>query len=189
MLHYLVMASLFVLAGVYLWWIHHRVVDQVVRGLEDAQEWRKALLRAGWIMILILLVNAQAFVKMNLLVWEIGNGEAGTWVKLLTTHLSVLCGTGSLMWLVVLSLREPAVFEEPRPQLGTFRAMVVVTEKLLPRFWWAALGLGTVFGFAAGPGLVIFLAIELTLFWVAGRISLIIQRRQLLQQQHNGNNK
>ncbi len=32
MLHYVVMASLFALAGGHLWWIHHRVVPQVLQG-------------------------------------------------------------------------------------------------------------------------------------------------------------
>jgi uncharacterized membrane protein (Fun14 family) len=173
------MTSLFALAGVYLWWIHCRVVGQVVEDLENAKEWRIALLRAGWIMILILLLNAQGFVKMNHLSWEFGLEGDKSLMQLLTTHLSVLVGTGSLMWLVVLALKEPSVLEEPTPQLGTFRTMVVVAEKLLPRFWWAVLGLGTIFGFAAGPGLLLFLAIDLTLFWVAGRICIMVLRRKL----------
>ena len=83
------------------------------------------------------------------------------------------------MWLVVLALQEPAVLREPTPELGAFRAMVVVAEKLLPRFWWAAAGVGVLFGCAAGPGPVLLLAIDLALFWLAGRICLLIRRRQL----------
>ena len=54
---------------------------------------------------------------------------------------------------------------------------------MLLQFWWAALGFGVVFGYAAGPGFVLLLAGDLTLFWVAGRISLAVQRRRL---QHTG---
>ena len=100
-------------------------------------------------------------------------------MDLLVSHLGVLGGIASLMWLVALALQEPAVLEEPAPQLGAYRVMVVVAEKLLPRFWWAVLGFGVVFGYTAGPGPVIFLAAELTLFWLAGRISLFLQRRRL----------
>ena len=57
--------------------------------------------------------------------------------------------------------------------------MVVTAEKLLPRFWWAALGLGVVFGYAAGRGLLLLLAADLTLFWLVGRINLVLLRRKL----------
>ena len=62
---------------------------------------------------------------------------------MLLSHLSVLAGTGSLMWLVTLALRDPEVTREPTPML----------------------------------------AADLTLFWAAGRVSLILQRHKL---QHDG---
>lgn len=179
MLHYLLMSSLFAVAGVILWWIHHHVVDRVLRQRPDAAQWRGALLSAAWITIGILTVNAQGYVKMNLIAWEIGAPTPGRGMDLLVSHLGVLGGTASLMWLVALALKEPAVLEEPAPQLGAYRVMVVVAEKLLPRFWWAVLGFGVVFGYTAGPSPVIFLAAELTLFWLAGRISLFLQHRRL----------
>ena len=46
MLHYLVMASLFVLAGGHLWWLHRRVVRQVVEGQDDPEAWDA--LREPW---------------------------------------------------------------------------------------------------------------------------------------------
>lgn len=181
--HYVIMISMFALAGGFLWWIHHGVVDRVVREKENPAEWRQALLWAGWIMILILLTNAEAFAKMNLIEWEFATEVPGTWRRLFFSHLGVLVGTGSLMCLVVRALQDPSVLEETAPLLGTSRAMVVVAEKLLPRFWWAALGLGTLFGCTGGSGPIIVLAIDLTLFWAAGRVSLAIQHRQLQRQE------
>jgi len=178
-LHYLLMSSLFALAGAILWWIHHRVVDDVLRDKEDAAEWRTPLLGAAWIMIGILTVNAQGYVKMNLIGWEIGGQTPGTGMDLLVSHLGVLGGTASLMWLVALALKEPAVLREPDPHLGAYRVMVVVAERLVVRFWWAVLGIGVVFGYTAGPGPVVFLAVELTLFWLVGRIGLLVLRRRL----------
>ena len=178
-MHYLLMASLFLVAAGHLWWIHHRVVAQVLADRDDSAEWRPVLLGAGWIMTLIILLNAQGFMKMNLMDWQINGGESGQWLDLLSSHMSVLVGTWALMWLVVRAMRAPAVVREPTPMLGASRMMVVTAEKLLPRFWWAALGLGVLFGYAAGRGLVLLLAIDLTLFWLAGRISLHLQRRKL----------
>jgi hypothetical protein len=178
-LHYLLMSSLFAVAGVILWWIHRHVVDQALVSRQDTAEWRRALLAGAWIMIGILTLNAQGYVKMNQIAWEISGPTPGRGMDLLISHLGVLGGTASLMWLVALALKEPAVLEEPAPQLATYRVMVVVAEKLLPRFWWAALGFGIVFGYTAGPGPIMFLAAELTLFWLMGRISLFLQRRQL----------
>ena len=178
-MHYLLMASLFLVAAGHLWWIHHRVVAQVLADRDDSAEWRPVLLGAGWIMTLIILLNAQGFMKMNLMDWQINGGESGLWLDLLGSHMSVLAGTWALMWLVVRSLRAPAVVGEPTPMLGACRMMVVTAEQLLPRFRWAALGLGVVFGYAAGRGLVLLLAADLTLFWLAGRISLAVLRRRL----------
>jgi len=178
-LHYLLTASLFALAGGHLWWIHHRVVGRVLAGREDSDQWRAALLGASWIMTLTILLNAQGFMKMNLMDWQIRGGESGPWLTLLSSHVSVLVGTWALLWLVVRSLREPAVVDEPTAMLGACRMMVVTAEKLLPRFWWAALGLGVLFGYAAGRGLVLVLAADLTLFWLIGRINMVILRRKL----------
>jgi len=173
------MSSLFAVAGAVLWWIHRHVVPVVLSDRDDAAEWRGALLAAAWIMIGILTLNAQGYVKMNQIAWEFGGPTPGKGMDLLISHLGVLGGTASLMWLVALALKEPAVLEEPNPQLGAYRVMVVVAERLLPHFWWAVIGFGVVFGCTAGPGPILFLAAELTLFWLAGRISLHLQRRQL----------
>jgi len=180
-MHYLLMSSLFAVAGAILWWIHHHVVDRVLLARQGAAEWRGALLFGAWIMIGILTVNAQGYVKMNLIAWEMGGPTPGpgTGMDLLASHLGVLAGTASLMWLVALALKEPAVLKEPTPLLGAYRVMVVVAEKLLPRFWWAVLGFGVVFGYTAGPGPIVFLAAELTLFWLVGRICLMLQHRRL----------
>ena len=177
-LHFLVMTSMFALAGGHLWWIHRRVIPRVLEGRDDAPQWRGALLYAAWVMILTLLVNAQGFAKTNLIMYELG-ARAGTgWLRQLASHASVLAGTASLMWLVVRSLQDPAVLQERTPMLGASRAMVLIAEKLLPQFWWAALGLGVVFGCSAGSGPVLLLATDLTLFWLIGRISLVVQRRR-----------
>jgi len=178
------MTSLFVLAGGHVWWICRRVVPDVLKDHPDAAEWRISLVAAGWIMVGIVLVNAQGFVKFNLMDWEVGpEGVRGTWLKLLASHLSVLAGTHSLMWLVARAIRDPAVLREPTPQLAGYRVMVTVAERQLPRFWWAALGLGVVFGYTAGRWLVVFLAADLTLFWAVGRIGLAVQHRQLRRDQ------
>ena len=179
------MISLLALAGGHMWWIHHRVADEVLRGREDAAQWRGALLGASWIMVLALLVNAQGFAKMTLMVQTVGTEGRETWLELLGWYVSVVGGTASLMWLVVRALREPVVLREPTPAMGASRVMVVVAEKLLPRFWWAALGLGAVFGYAAGSGPILLLAADLTLFWAVGRISLIVHRRRL-QRERDG---
>ena len=127
----------------------------------------------------------QAGANVHVLAWLVGpHGQGqGAWRESLISHLSVLAGTGSLMWLVTLALRDPAVVREPTPMLAASRAMVVTAEKPLPRFWLPALGLGALFGVAAGMGPVLLLAADLTLFWAVGRVSLILQRRKL---QHDG---
>ncbi len=182
MLHYLLTASMFALAGGHLWWIHRRVVDQVVAEREDSGQWRAALLGASWIMTLTILVNAQSFMGSNFISWQIRFGESGPWLELLSSHVSVLVGTWALLWLIVRALRDPAVVGEPTAMLGACRMMVVTAEKLLLRFWPAALGLGVLFGYAAGRGLLLILAADLALFWLAGRINLVILRRKLQSQ-------
>ena len=136
--------------------------------------------------ILTLLVNAQAYAKMNMIAFEVEAAGQGSWRQLLASHLSVLAGTGSLMYLVVRAVRDPAVLREPTPGLGASRVMVLVAEKLLLQFWPAALGCGVVFGYTAGPGPVLLLAADLTLFWIAGRVSLILQRRRFQRESGGG---
>ena len=104
--------------------------------------------------------------KGALIAWNMQ--EVHTVWSFLRSQFSVLAGTASLMGLVVLSLSEPSILKESTPQRGMYRAMMVIVEKLLPRFWWAALGLGIVFGFA-DRGATMFLAVELLLSWLIGQ--------------------
>ena len=116
-------------------------------------------------MVGCLLGNAMVYSKGALIEWHMQ--EMPNLSSLFWSQLSVLGGTASLMGLVVLSLSEPSILEETTPQRGMYRAMTIIVEKLLFRFWWAALGLGIVFGFADRGG-TLFLAVELTLMWLMG---------------------
>gem|GEM_PF-2218566 len=162
-------------------WRACRVSSQVTQGREQAREWRYALMSAGTLTIAILLANSMAFAKEAMIApWM--EEQPPTFWELLGPQLSVVAGTASLMWLAVRALRHPSVFEEPTPELGMSRAVLVIVERLLPRFWMAVLGLGVVFGLFGGRGMVMLLAIELTLCWVMGRVLLARARRKHSQQ-------
>jgi len=172
--------SLFVLAAGFLAYLHLRVAPMLPT-LHPDGEYRRAVVGAASIMLGILLTNALAFSKLNLIDWEFSGQVSGTRWELLTSHASVLLGTASLMWLVTLATREPVVWAEQTPMRAATRTWVVIAEKLLPRFWWAALGLGALFGVVVGVGPILHLAVGLTFFWVVGRISLALQHRGLLR--------
>jgi len=176
--HTLVVLSLALMAAGFGVLAHLRTAASVAKGRAGADERLVAVRGTAWIMIGVLLANALAFAKLALIDAEINSPVPATRWDLITTHGSVLLGTGSLMGLVVLALGQPAVWAEPTPMLASTRLMVVIAERLLPRFWWAAVGLGALFGVAAGVGPVLFLAGELTLFWLVGRISLAVQHRR-----------
>ena len=110
-MHSIVMATLFALAGGFLWWVH-REASRVAAARGGAREWRNALRGVGWIIVLALLVNAQAFAKMKMIACEVDAHAPVTWRDLLASHAVVLCGTASPMWLVVRSIGQPAVLRE-----------------------------------------------------------------------------
>ena len=176
MSHNSVMCLLLATAAFFIWQAY-RVSGRVTRGRENAKEWRHSLMSAATLMIVILLANSTVFAKDAMSeVWRLN--QSPTFLDLIGPQLSVVAGTAALMWLVVRSLRHPAVFEEPTPELGMSRTAIAIVENLLPRFWLAGLGLGVAFGFAGGRGLVLFLAVELTLSWAIGRLTLAYTRRK-----------
>lgn len=132
-------------------------------------DWRVALIGAPLLMQLILLMNAMAFVGWA----EIAAAELGR-SSVLEDQLWLLGGTGGLMLLTAAALDDPAVRSAPDPATAAGRAYTVMVERLLVRFWWAALGLGLIFGVRA-RGVALLLAVELTLVWGIGRLTLLLR--------------
>ena len=116
-----------------------RVAATVSHGHRQASEWRFNLRWMGIVMILCLFGNAMVYSKGALISWNMQ--EVRTLWSFFRSQISVLLGTASLMGLVVLSLSDPSILKESPPQRGMYRALIVIVEKLLLRFWWAALGL------------------------------------------------
>ncbi|WP_299493258.1 hypothetical protein [Acaryochloris sp. IP29b_bin.137] len=164
-LHTYAMNLLLILTGFFIYraW---QVAGVVSQGQPQVKDWRFHLRWISIVMLLCLLNNAMVYSKGALIAWNIQ--ETRSLWSFLRSQFSVITGTSSLMGLVIMSLSEPSILKESTPQRGMYRAMMVIVEKLLPRFWWAVLGLGIVFGFA-DPGATLFLAVELLLFWLMGQ--------------------
>ena len=153
-----------------------RVVGRATAGLPDADERSRILRTAGIIMQGCLVTNGLGFLSSARLLAEadgLSNPPAVVWHQLV-----VIAGTLSLLELVVRAVREETALEADDPRRAWIRALTAIVERLLPRFWWAAVGLGTVFGIASGPGIVLFLAGELLLMWGIGRVALALDRAQ-----------
>ena len=163
-MHTLLMNLLLLLTGFFIYRVC-RIVVKVTQHQPSAQQWRDNLRFIGIIMTVCLLANAMAYGKGALILWHME--EAPTLWSLIKSQISVILGTASLMWLVGYGLTDPSILEESTPQRGMYRAMTVIVELLLCRFWWAVLGFGVVFGFA-DRGATLLLAIELTFCWAMG---------------------
>ncbi len=150
------------------------VVGRATAGLADADERRDTLRAAGIVMQLCLVCNGLGFfgaARIGAVVDGVPDPAALLW-----DQLAVLAGTAALLELVVRAVREETVLGAESPRLAWIRALTAIVERLLPRFAWAAVGLGTVFGIASGPGIVLFLAGELALMWAFGRLALALGR-------------
>ncbi|MDJ0705020.1 MAG: hypothetical protein QNJ46_17195 [Leptolyngbyaceae cyanobacterium MO_188.B28] len=164
-MHTLLMNLLLLLTGFFIYRVC-RIVARVTKHQPAAQQWRDNLRFIGIIMTVCLLANAMAYGKGALILWHME--EEPTMGSLVRTQASVLLGTASLMWLVGAGLADPSILQESTPQRGMYRAMTVIVEQLLFRFWWAAIGFGIVFG-VADRGATLLLAIELTFCWAMGQ--------------------
>lgn len=179
---WMVVTAMLALAGVCVWRAAV-AARQVTAGREDAADCRRALVSAAAIMVLILLVNASAFIswiEIEWWMWQDHMDETGAppsrWT-LVYDQFALLFGSAALMWLTVAAIRDKRAIECDVRLMGP-TVMLIIVEKLLPRFWLAALGVGAIFGVFA-PGAALLLAVELTLCWIIGRIGLSAQRRKL----------
>lgn len=142
-----------------------RIASRVAQEKSDASGWREALVAVAVVAQLILLMNALAFVSHVVIAAHEMPEEGG----LLERQLWLLLGTAGLMALTAAALGDESVREASSPSEAAGAALTAVVERLLVRFWWAAIGVGVVFGVAA-RGVALLLAIELTLVWVVGRV-------------------
>lgn len=142
-----------------------RRAASVAKGREATAEWRRALIGPVVLMETILLVNALAFVSLV----EIASVEAPEGGSLLRRHLSLILGTAGLMFLMASAVDDPRVRGATTPSEAGGAVLDTAVRRLIFRFWWAALGLGLVFGVAA-PGVALFLAMEITLAWGLGKV-------------------
>ena len=168
MSHGFMIIAILVLAGISIS-LAFFTASKVTDNLENKGEWKAALLRAVILMDLILLVNATGFVSVA----EIDSIDQNRW-HILENQFWLLIGTASLMALGEAAIRDPWVLDTSKPKITTARVFVRIMEKLLFRFWWAALGLGLIFGFRA-RGIALLLATELTASWIAARLILFKQ--------------
>ena len=160
---------MFVVAGAFAvrLWV---AVGRATEGYSDPEDGRHVLRVAGVVMQLCLVTNGLGFLS-TARIPDTFDGSPVPW-GVLWDQLAVLVGTASLLELVARAVRDEAELGMEDPGKAWMRALLTITERLLPRFWWAAAGLGVVFGIASGPGVVLFLAVELLLMWVIGRFAL-----------------
>lgn len=153
-------------------------------GRPAQDEWISQIFGPAFIMVGALFANALAFMRSALTMREMDLMADGHWNQadyVLGASWDVIAcvmGTGFLMTVVVRALDEDEVFEAEQPRGAGLRAQVIMFRRLLFRHWLAVFGLGTVFGVAAGGGVVLLLAGELTLMWAGCVVGLkIIERR------------
>lgn len=142
-----------------------RIASTVAADKEDPDAWRKGLVAVAVLTHVILLTNALAFIS-----WvEIAASEMPERGSLLKQQLSLILGTAGLMALTSAAVGDPTVRAASNLSEAAGAAMTAAVRRLLVRFWWAALGLGVVFGVAA-RSVALFLALELSLVWIVGLI-------------------
>lgn len=132
---------------------------------------------AGAVLMLCLAVNALAFLQSTYVnwltmaqqeVWDVSGRYAGTRATrfhLCLDQINIFIGTGYMMGMI----RDAAAFKNITPaSLSKISGMDVLDNmlrRLVVHHWWLIGGMVCFFGFTSGAGMVLFLAIELTIMW------------------------
>lgn len=176
----LVITAIFILWN----WIF---LQHALAGHPQRNDMMKYVLMPALIMTLALAINAIAFTGILYTDWMITTQEMayqpdGTIAPnaskctLLMKQLSILVGTTSLMFIVRRAILVDYSNIEESPKILGLKIQADMYKWLMLRHWWAVLGIGTVFGIMVGPGIALFLAVELTFMWFACVVGLKILR-------------
>lgn len=181
--------TLLIIAGLaFCAWSWVTVERRLALARPKRQEWLGALLMPAIIMILALTANALAFLSEAMLTQEMEwmDGARGveppSWWEMFRTQLSVVGGTCMLMWMVRSALTRDEIYEGEHPRVAGVIAQKHMIQNLVIRHWLAVIGLGVVFGVASGPGIVMLLAIELSIMWVGAHFGLKFFRHRLIDE-------
>ncbi len=124
------------------------------------------------------------FMEMQQEVWA-RNGHLiknkVTRLHLVIDQFNLIIGTGCLLWMI----RDAISLEHFEPssskKLDELRVLDEILKRPVVYYWWFIGGLALFFGFSSGKGMVLFLAMEITLMWViikAGIIATKIKHRK-----------
>lgn len=173
---------LFVIAGGYVFW-QRALLKSIFEGNDFDPEWFQGIFRTGAIMTLAIVANAIPFLKTAGLEYEMAlYEERAAPGGLLLSQLEVMAGTFALIAIIWGAVRAQGRESMGRARRGQMEVMAEVARRLMRPFWFAAFGIGSVFGVSAGFGLSdvfdhavlllgpqLLLAVELTIMWAMAR--------------------
>ncbi len=165
-----------VMSGVFIWW-YWITVKQKSLSMPDAAETIKVAASAGTIMTLCLDVNALAFVQSTYLEWMMASQE-GVWdstgnclgtratrFHLFIDQINLFIGTGYMMWIIRDAIALERFSPEEISELNGHEVIGEMLKRLALNYWWIILCAVIFFGATSGIGMILFLAIEMTIMW------------------------
>lgn len=190
----LAMVVLFAFAGLYTIW-QRASLRNLFNDQEFDPESFQGMFRTGAIMTISLVINAITYMKTTGLEYEMALYDEvmmpdGTIAQvdppnLLLGQFEVLAGTYILIAIVWRAVRVQGKESMGRGRRGQMEVMAEVVKRLMPSFWLAALGIGSIFGVSAGFGFTdvlnhaelllgppLILAVELTIMWLIAKFAL-----------------
>ncbi len=178
-----------VMGGFYIYWIW-LTTDRRIKSTPEYRDMAGITFMAGAVLILCLTINALAFVQSTYVnwmtmaqqeVWDVNGhyvGTRATRFQLYVDQINLFIGTGYMMGMI----RDAAALKEISPVLNSKSTGLAALDNMLRRLvfhhWWLIAGMLVFFGLSSGTGMMLFLAIELTIVWGGVRIGAMILRKR-----------
>jgi len=176
--------ALLIVIGIFFIVWDRYILYKRLKGNPDKDELIQSIYLPALIMTLALAANALAFMQMlNLeMMMEMnrevfrpdGSIESSgiSQLSVLRKQLSIIIGTGLLMLIIRNAIDRDYHDDSDPPRVIGVKVQMEMYKNLMVRHWWAVIGVGAVFGVITGPGVVLLLALELTIMWFGCYIGL-----------------
>ncbi len=183
---------MFVMTGVFIGWYWYTAKQKSLE-MPDATETANNAASTGTIIALCLLGNALAFVQDTYLSWAMtsqegiwdanGNylGPRATRFHLIIDQINLFISTGYMMWIIKDAIALKRFSQEDISDMNGVEVIEEMLKRLTINYWWVIISAFIFLSATSGIGMVIFLAIEMTIMWGIVWVGIMLSKRKSLE--------